>query len=137
MTRSTSGRERPSFSKAYSFVLVTFALFLLSWIGQFISQVIEVGNSAAEHGSSFSWSEFFPQFLSATLENWQSEFLQLMWQVVGLAFLYAWGSSQSRESDDRLEAKIDALLQDRGIDSSAINTEIRDRVQGRTTQDHG
>ncbi|WP_287384917.1 DUF6766 family protein, partial [Mesorhizobium sp.] len=45
-----------------------------------------------------------------TLENWQSEFLQLLWQVGGLAFLLFVGSPQSKESTDRMEAKIDALL---------------------------
>ncbi|TIR43956.1 MAG: hypothetical protein E5X53_39350, partial [Mesorhizobium sp.] len=42
--------------------------------------------------------------------NWQSEFLQLLWQVGGLAFLLFVGSPQSKESTDRMEAKIDALL---------------------------
>ena len=45
------------------------------------------------------------------MENWQSEFLQLMWQVVGLSILWFVGSSQSKESDDRLEEKIDLLIQ--------------------------
>jgi hypothetical protein len=46
-----------------------------------------------------------------TMENWQSEFLQLMWQVVGLSILWFIGSSQSKESDDRLEEKIDLIIQ--------------------------
>jgi hypothetical protein len=45
-----------------------------------------------------------------TLENWQSEFLQLIWQVGGLALLLYVGSPQSKEGDDRVEAKIDAIL---------------------------
>jgi hypothetical protein len=31
-----------------------------------------------------------------TLENWQSEFLQLIWQVAGLAILLHVGSPQSK-----------------------------------------
>lgn len=107
---------KPAWPRAYSFGLVTGALFLVSWIGQFISQVAVVSNEASEHGQRFSWGEFVPQFLASTLENWQSEFLQLVWQAGGLALFYFWGSSQSRESDERLEAKLDALLRDRGID---------------------
>lgn len=42
--------------------------------------------------------------------NWQSEFLQLLWQVGGLALLLHVGSPQSKEGDDRLEARIDAIL---------------------------
>ncbi len=45
-----------------------------------------------------------------TFENWQSEFLQLLWQVVGLAYFLYVGSPSSKENDDRTEAKIDALL---------------------------
>jgi hypothetical protein len=46
-----------------------------------------------------------------TMENWQSEFLQLMWQVVGLSILWFIRSSQSKESDDRLKEKIDLIIQ--------------------------
>jgi hypothetical protein len=45
------------------------------------------------------------------MENWQSEFMQLIWQVVGLSLLWYIGSSQSKEADDRLEEKIDLLIQ--------------------------
>ncbi|MFC7404922.1 DUF6766 family protein [Georgenia alba] len=107
---------RPPFFTAYSFALVTGALFVLSWIGQFVFQAIQVSNDAATHGETFEWAQFWPEFLSATLENWQSEFLQLVWQAAGLAMFYFWGSSQSREGADRVEAKIDRLLTERGID---------------------
>jgi hypothetical protein len=46
-----------------------------------------------------------------TLENWQSEFLQLLWQVAGLTILLHIGSPQSKEGDERKEAKLDAILQ--------------------------
>jgi hypothetical protein len=55
-------------------------------------------------------SEYTVQMLRDTLENWQSEFLQLVWQVAGLALLLHVGSPQSKEGDDRMEAKIDAIL---------------------------
>jgi hypothetical protein len=45
------------------------------------------------------------------MENWQSEFLQLMWQVGGLSFLLYVGSPQSKESEQRLEKKLDMILQ--------------------------
>lgn len=96
--------------KRYSFAWVTLTLFLGSWLGQFLAQLAEVSNDAAQHAQHFQWSDFWPQFLASTFENWQSEFLQLVWQAAGLALLYYWGSSQSRESDDRMEAKLDAIL---------------------------
>jgi hypothetical protein len=46
-----------------------------------------------------------------TLENWQSEFLQLNWQDAGLSILLYVGSPQSKEGDERKEAKLDAILQ--------------------------
>jgi hypothetical protein len=45
-----------------------------------------------------------------TFENWQSEFLQLLWQVGGLAYLFYIGSPQSKEGDDRKEEKLDEIL---------------------------
>ena len=113
---SQSPRKRPPFSKAYSFGIITGLLFLLSWLGQFVFQLAQVRNEAEQHGSAFQWSDFWPQFFSATFENWQSEFLQLLWQAAGLALFFFWGSSQSKESDDRLEAKVDRLLIEQGID---------------------
>lgn len=106
--------------KKYGFFYVTFVFFLVSWVGQFIFQVMEVKNDAQTHGESFTWIDFWPQFFSSTFENWQSEFLQLCWQAAGLAFLYFWGSSQSKESDDRLEKKIDRLAEHMNVDISDI-----------------
>jgi len=67
-----------------------------------------------------------------TFENWQSEFLQLLWQVVGLAYFLYVGSPASKENGDRQEAKIDALLElvgkDRGL---ALIKEIDDSHERR------
>jgi hypothetical protein len=60
------------------------ALFLASWIGQFVTTIIEMGDEARSHGQSFQMAEFWPAFLSATFENWQSEWLQLLVQAVVL-----------------------------------------------------
>ncbi|MFG3698121.1 DUF6766 family protein [Micromonospora sp. NPDC047620] len=108
--------RKPRWPRAYAFALVTGALFLFSWIGQFVFQAAVESNEASQHGQSFAWADFLPQFLASTFENWQSEFLQLIWQAAGLALFYYWGSSQSRESDERIEAKLDALLRERDLD---------------------
>ncbi|WP_121159941.1 DUF6766 family protein [Micromonospora pisi] len=81
--------------------------------------MITVNNESQQHGQTFTWSEFPPQFFSSTFENWQSEFLQLIWQAADLAIFYYWGSSQSRESDERIEAKLDALLRERNLDPNS------------------
>jgi len=123
--RPSHGRQmvpfrKPPFLRAYSFGVVTLGLFLFAWVGQFVSQLVVVRNEAEQHGQAFGWGDFWAQFLAATFENWQSEFLQLFWQAFGLALLYFWGSSQSKEGDERLERKIDALLRDRGVDPADL-----------------
>jgi hypothetical protein len=119
---------KPRFAKAYGFALVTGALFLLSWGGQFIAQVATERNEAEQHGQSFQWGDFWPQFFSSTLENWQSEFLQLVWQAIGLSLLFLWGSSQSKESDERMEAKLDRLLEERGIDPDELSRQVNESL---------
>jgi hypothetical protein len=119
--RRTGRHARPSIPKAYSFGLITGAFFLLSWAGQFVFQLIVQRNESEQHGQPFSWSEYLPQFFSSTLENWQSEFLQLVWQAAGLAMFYFWGSSQSKEGEDRVEAKIDRLLEEIKVDPAEFD----------------
>jgi hypothetical protein len=119
---------KPRFTKAYGFGLLTALFFLLSWSGQFVTQLITERNEAEQHGQSFEWGEFLPQFFASTFENWQSEFLQLLWQAAGLALLFFWGSSQSKESDERIEAKLDRLLQERGIDPDDVSRKVNESV---------
>ncbi len=127
-SQSDEIKSKPPFYKAYSFGLVTGAFFLVSWVGQLVFQAIAFRNEAADHGEGFSWPEFWPEFLASTFENWQSEFLQLVWQAAGLMLFYFWGSSQSREGEERTEAKIDALLEERGIDPSRFDYQERGAV---------
>lgn len=61
-------------------------------------------------GKSLDVSEYVVSTLRDTFENWQSEFLQLIWQVAGLAYLWYLGSPQSKEGDDRKEAKLDYII---------------------------
>lgn len=91
-------------------------LFLGSWALQLINQVDQVTQEAKAHGEQFLWSDFWPEFWSATFENWQSEFLQLMVQ----AFLVAsyvgqrktFNADFSADKDDvkEINAKLDRLL---------------------------
>jgi hypothetical protein len=70
--------------KKWGAAYLLFALFIASWGGQLIAMLIEVGNEARQHGQSFQLDEFWPRFWSATFENWQSEWLQLLVQAVVL-----------------------------------------------------
>lgn len=102
--------RRPRWWKAYSFLLITAVVFLLAWAGQLVFQLMVAHGQADQHGQVFTWAAFWPQFWASTLENWQSEALQLLWQTGGLTFLYCWRSPQSPEGNDRIEAKIDEML---------------------------
>jgi hypothetical protein len=123
---SESGK--PRFAKAYAFGLVTGGLFIFSWVGQLVTQMIVERNDAAAHGEEFSMAQFWPQFFASTFENWQSEFLQLLWQAGGLAFLLFWGSSQSREQEERIEAKLDRLLQEQGIETEDVSKAVNESM---------
>jgi hypothetical protein len=81
---SAVGRKKTPHLQQWGAAYVMFLLFLASWIGQFIAQLIEVGNEARQHGEEFMMSEFWPKFFQATFENWQSEWLQLAFQAVVL-----------------------------------------------------
>jgi hypothetical protein len=81
---------------------VLLALFLVSWLGQGISQWFEAANEARAHGEAGTLAEFLPAFLAATLENWQSEFLQLLTFVVLTSFLVHKGSHESKDSDEQM-----------------------------------
>ncbi|HEU4445550.1 MAG TPA: DUF6766 family protein [Nitrososphaeraceae archaeon] len=45
-----------------------------------------------------------------TMENWQSEFLQLVWQVVALTYLWYIGSPQSKEEEERNQEMLEWIM---------------------------
>lgn len=86
-------------------------------------------DEAAEHGQPPEASAYLIQMARDTFENWQSEFLQLVWQVVGLAYFLYVGSPASKENDDRTEAKIDALLHMHGDKGREIIRKLDEHFQ--------
>lgn len=94
----------------YGFAWVTAGFFFISLVGHWFFGWLDYLNEQSAHGQAVEVSGFAIQMMRETLENWQSEFLQLLWQVAGLALLLHVGSPQSKEGDDRIEAKIDAIL---------------------------
>jgi hypothetical protein len=108
----------------YSYAWVTLGFFLVSLFGHWLFGWFAYVNEQRAHNQSVQGSEFTVQLMRDTLENWQSEFLQLLWQVGGLALLLYVGSPQSKEGDDRIEAKIDEIL--RRVDSKDAERLIRE-----------
>ncbi|HEX8654889.1 MAG TPA: DUF6766 family protein [Allosphingosinicella sp.] len=96
--------------RRYAYGWITLIFFLVSIGLHWLFGWYAFANEAASHGESPQLSEYLTEMGRDTFENWQSEFLQLIWQVVGLAYFLYVGSPASKENDDRMEAKIDALL---------------------------
>jgi hypothetical protein len=94
----------------YGYIWITLALFLISLGGHWLFAWFDYVSEAQAHGQPVEVKEYAVKTLEATLENWQSEFLQLVWQVGGLMFLFAVGSPQSKEGDDRKEEKLDWIM---------------------------
>lgn len=94
----------------YGFAWVTLALFLITLSGHWVFGWFAYAREQENLGQTIEVSGYLVEMGRDTLENWQSEFLQLIWQVAGLAILLHVGSPQSKEGDDRMEAKIDAIL---------------------------
>lgn len=96
--------------KAYAYGWITVGLFLFSLAGHWLFGWFAYRDEQETHHAPVQVSAYLVEMGRDTLENWQSEFLQLLWQVGGLAFFLYVGSPQSKEGDDRHEAKLDAIL---------------------------
>ncbi|MDB5542189.1 MAG: hypothetical protein JWQ89_3916 [Devosia sp.] len=99
-----------SLFKKYGFAWVTLGFLVISLIGHWVFGWFAYVDEQMTHGAPIHVSGYVVELLRQTFENWQSEFLQLLWQVVGLTLLPYVGSPQSKESEDRSEAKPDAIL---------------------------
>jgi cytochrome bd-type quinol oxidase subunit 2 len=79
------------------------ALFFTSWLAQAVAEWGTYRSEQRLHAEPTSISGYLVEFGQSTLENWQSEFLQLFSFVVLSAILIHRGSAESKDSDDRME----------------------------------
>jgi hypothetical protein len=79
--------KKRGIAKKYGYLWITLILFTGSILGHWYFGFV----------TDQSWQEN----LRDTFENWQSEFLQLIWQVGGLTYLWYVGSPQSKEEEER------------------------------------
>jgi hypothetical protein len=83
--------------------IVLAILFLGTWIGQSVAGHLEHNQQEQEHGrSAISYRQYLAtgDFLEATAENWESEFLQMFAYVILTAMLFQKGSAESKWPDD-------------------------------------
>lgn len=90
-------------------VYVLALLFLGSWTGQFFTELSEFRSDQQMHQEPFVWADFLIRFWSSTLENWQSEWLQLVFQAVLLLGAKHLIFRVDAEDMERLEAKVDEI----------------------------
>ena len=109
-SRARDAHLQLSVWRRYGYLWVTLVLFIGSLIGHWTFAWFSFVTEQEAHAMTVEFADYAIQTARDTLENWQSEFLQLIWQVAGLAFLLHVGSPQSKEGDDRKEEKIDRIL---------------------------
>lgn len=96
--------------KKYGFAWVTIGFLLFSLLGHWIFGWFAFVGEHQDQSLPVEVGSYVTVMLRDTFENWQSEFVQLLWQVAGLTLLLYVGSPQSKESEDRAEAMIKAIL---------------------------
>jgi hypothetical protein len=91
--------------------LVLFGLFFFTFIiGQSIAGYLENNEEQREHNQpTLSYTQYLgsSHFLEATMENWESEFLQMFAYVLLTVFLFQKGSSESKDPDEKEEVDRD------------------------------
>jgi hypothetical protein len=89
------------------------ALFVLAWLVHLFTGWQEFVAEQAAHNqvaTVFGEDGYVWTWLARSFENIMSEFLQLAAFVVLTALLIYEGSAESKDGDERLEAKVDAIL---------------------------
>jgi hypothetical protein len=92
------------------FLWVTLGFFVISLAAHWVFAWFTYVQEQQTHNQPIQVGDYFNMTVRDIMENWQSEFLQLMWQVAGLSFLSYVGSPQSKESSERIEQKIDLMM---------------------------
>lgn len=94
------GHRFPRHLRNNGLFLACMALFAVFFLGMIISGWQVYNQEQLDHGSTEQVSVFgylqTGDFLEATFENWESEFLQMAMYVVLTAYLYQRGSSESK-----------------------------------------
>jgi hypothetical protein len=100
--------------------LVLFGLFMLFEVGLSMVGQYHYNQEQQQHGQVLlRYFEYITSdsFMEATMENWESEFLQMFAYVVLTAFLYQQGSAESRKLGEPEEVDRDPRLADQKDDT--------------------
>ena len=141
MNERSRGR---SIWREFALGLSLMALFFGTWLAHGISEWQTFTDEQREHGEPVEAGDFFTEFSQSTLENWQSEFLQLFSFVVLAALFIHKGSAESKDSDEKIEASLRRIEEQLGtlpgdapqsVDESWKLPETSLKVADRTSSD--
>jgi hypothetical protein len=108
--------------REFSLGLCLMVLFFVAWLGQGISEWQTYTDEQHAHGESVEFGGFLSEFGQSTLENWQSEFLQLFAFVVLAALYVHRGSAESKDSDEKIQASLRRIEESLGTLPDAAPT---------------
>jgi hypothetical protein len=109
--------------REFGLSLALMIMFFATWVAHCISEWQVFTDEQLEHGQDPEIGDFVSQFAQSTLENWQSEFLQLF-TFVTLAALYIHkGSAESKDGTEKMEASLRRIEQQLGTLPPSAPTE--------------
>jgi hypothetical protein len=109
--------------REFALGLILAILFFGTWIGHGIAEWQTYTDAQREHDQPITGGDFFAEFAQSTLENWQSEFLQLFAFVVLAALYIHKGSAESKDGEENIEAALRRIEQHLGTLPSHAPTE--------------
>jgi hypothetical protein len=112
--------------RGYLYVTITF--FAITWLIHGITAYNQFVEEQQDHGQPLTMNTFWNEFIRQTTENWQSEFLQLSWQIGGLMILFAVASPQDRIGDQRKEKILEKILEN-GMDKGEFESFMKNLQQ--------
>lgn len=118
-------RSRMKLWKNFGLSLGFCALFLVSWVAQGFAEWQTYTDEQRDHNEPVEVGDFVSQFSQSTLENWQSEFLQLFSFTVMAAVLIHKGSAESRDSDDLIMASLKRIEDQLGTELTIRTDPLR------------
>lgn len=96
--------------KRHGFFWVMLVLFTSSLTIHWITAWYALEEEQKSHGQILQFNTYLIEVTRQTFENIQSEMLQLMLQIVLIAYLWFAGSPSSSSEEERVEEKIDFLI---------------------------
>jgi hypothetical protein len=108
LVRSILNERAPGRSvwREFGLGLALMLLFFGTWVAHAIAEWQLFTDEQRSHGETTELGDFVSQFGQSTLENWQSEYLQLFAFVAMSALFIHKGSAESKDGDEKLEASL-------------------------------